>query len=142
MSDGHSDHGDFSANKVFIWLFILTAAEVAWGVMLAGQPPWILWTGLIACAIAKALLIAIYFMHLKFEGWIVKGLILPTPFLIMVMLFYVSPDIAKSQQLDNPIGSFTDRNTGEVHSSIPDVNLHDEPQGELLDEELREAPRR
>ena len=119
MHEEGSNAYHFSANKIFIWLFILTALEVGWGVGMHGTSKLILWTGLIGCALVKGLLIAIYFMHLKFEGWIVKGLILPTPFLIIVILTAVSPDISRNHKLIHPIGSYVDTETGHVLEEIP-----------------------
>ena len=118
------NHFTFSANKIFIWLFIFTALEVAWAEV--GKPlemgKFFLWGGLIACALVKAFLIASYFMHLKFEGWVIKSLILPTPFLIMVVMGYVMSDVAnKDAPVDHPIGSMADPDTGQVNEDIRQV---------------------
>jgi len=121
----HDDHGGmgFSAGKVFLGLFVLTALEVGWG--LAGKHfHWnrpMLWGGLLLFAFFKGWLIAVYFMHLKFEGWVVKSLVLPTPFLIMVIFGYVMPDVAnKEGRLIHPVGSEVDPATGRVIE-----NMHD-----------------
>jgi caa(3)-type oxidase subunit IV len=115
----HDSHGamHFSANKVFIYLFLFTILEVGWG--LAGKHfGWnrpMLWGGLLFFAFLKGWLIAVYFMHLKFEGWVVKSLILPTPFLILVIFGYVMPDVAdKETKMVHPIGSEFDPATGRV----------------------------
>src|SRR5262245_10232777 len=107
----------FSANKVFLFLFAFTVLEVGWG--LAGKSfHWnrlMLWGGLLFFAFLKGWLIAVYFMHLKFEGWVVKSLILPTPFLVMVIFGYVMPDVAdKETRLIHPVGSEVDPTTGRV----------------------------
>jgi len=111
-----TDHYGFSATKVFVWLFIFTAIEVLWGYMLPARDYGKLvgWGGLILWALCKGLLIAAYFMHLKFEGWIVKGLIAPTPFLIAVILIAVSPDISRNERMDHPIGSMYVESDGVV----------------------------
>ncbi len=116
MSGG--GHYEFNANKIFGWLILFTAAEVAWGYAgdYLGWGKLLLWGGLIAFALFKGLYIAIYFMHLKFEGWIVKGLILPTPFLIAVILLFISPDISRNEELVHPIGSMYDPDTGAVQA--------------------------
>lgn len=109
-------HYEFNANKIFLWLIILTAAEVAWGI-LGHELGWgrlLLWGGLSAFAFFKGLYIAVYFMHLRFEGWIVKGLILPTPFLIAVILFAISPDVSRNDELLHPVGAMYDPSTGVV----------------------------
>jgi caa(3)-type oxidase subunit IV len=116
--DDHAPGGmHFSANKVFLYLFLFTILEVGWG--LAGKHfGWnrpMLWGGLLFFAFLKGWLIAVYFMHLKFEGWVVKSLILPTPFLIMVIFGYVMPDVADDEsRLVHPVGSEVDPATGRV----------------------------
>lgn len=120
MSNHEHDSHDgmhFSAEKVFLGLFAFTILEVGWG--LAGKHfGWnrpMLWGGLLFFASLKGWLIAVYFMHLKFEGWVVKSLILPTPFLIMVIFGYVMPDVAnKKGRLIHPVGSELDPKTGLV----------------------------
>ncbi len=114
----HDDHDKhFNAEKVFAGLFVFTMFEVAWGY--AGHHfGWnkpMLWGGLLFFAFLKGWLIAVYFMHLKFEGWVVKTLILPTPFLIMVIFGYVMPDVADDESnLVHPVGAMLDPATGEV----------------------------
>lgn len=111
MSD--HDHADFDANKIFAALFALTAIEVAWGMWMPG-PNWWVWGGLIAMALGKGLLILQYFMHFKFEGWIVKCLIAPTPIMIMIVIFAITPDVAKNSRMDYRITDMVDPVTGEI----------------------------
>lgn len=120
MSD--SDHGDghFSPERIFVLLFILTALEVLWGYV-GYWFDWgrlMLWGGLLFFAFYKGWLIAVYFMHLKFEGWVVKSLIAPTPLLILVILGYVMPDVGDKTKMNHPIGSMLDPTTGKVHEDI------------------------
>ena len=116
----------FNANKVFVLLFLLTLLEVVWGYAFgrwwdAGKL--VLWGGLLFFAFYKGWLIAVYFMHLKFEGWVVKSLLLPTPFLIMVIFGYVMPDVAnKEGNLIYPVGSAYDPDSG----AVVDVHAHEE----------------
>jgi len=113
---GHDS--DFDANKVFLALFILTALEVAWGLFMPG-PHWWVWGGLISMAFAKGLLILQYFMHFKFEGWIVKCLVAPTPFLIAYLWAILSTEFAHNTQVDEPIGAMVNPATGEVWVEMP-----------------------
>src|SRR5262245_12651940 len=121
--EAEHDSKHFSAEKIFGGLFLFTMLEVGWG--LAGKHfgfnrP-MLWGGLLFFAFFKGWLIAVYFMHLKFEGWVVKSLVLPTPFLIMVIFGYVMPDVAdKETRLKYPVGSEVNPATGEVI-----VDMHD-----------------
>jgi cytochrome c oxidase subunit IV len=110
MSTEHGGHPAFSANKIFILLFALTMVELAWGVFLFPRSPHLIkWGGLIVFAFWKGLLIYTYFMHMKFEGWIVKALIAPTPILIAVVVFALMPDVSRNKQLIYPVGSQVDK---------------------------------
>jgi len=125
MSNDHADHG-FSATKIFLILLVLTIVEVAWSVLLRDQPHWIKWGGLIVCAYFKGMLIYMYFMHMKFEGWIVKALVAPTPFLILVAVCALMPDVAFNRHLVNPVGSQIDKWSPNPTGKV--VRLDQEPQ--------------
>ncbi|MGE5413652.1 MAG: cytochrome C oxidase subunit IV family protein [Syntrophomonadaceae bacterium] len=51
---------------IFWWLLGLTIGEIAWAV-LPHHSELVLAGGIVAMAIVKAVLVALYFMHLKFE---------------------------------------------------------------------------
>lgn len=102
----------FSSTKVFITLFILTAVEVGWSFL--PIPRWAIWGGLLVFAFWKGFLIFTYFMHMKFEGWVVKALIAPTPLLIAIVLFALMPDVSYNKRLIHPIGNQIDNATGEI----------------------------
>lgn len=115
MSD-HEEHG-FSSTKVFLMLLALTAIEVLLSLIQVRWmdhplPKYVYWAGLGGFAFWKGLLIYSYFMHMKFEGWIVKGLIMPTPILIVVVLAALTPDIARNSKLTAPVGYMVDPSTG------------------------------
>lgn len=110
-----NDHG-FSANKILVALIVLTALEVGWSFI--DFPKWALWGGLLVFAIWKGFLIFTYFMHMKFEGWIVKGFLLPTIPLMLIVVFAVMPDVSFNTQAKHPIGSMVDPQTGEVVHSM------------------------
>ncbi len=99
----------YSVGKIWITLLVLTAIEVAWA-----MPPFIrehrgmLWSGLLLCALVKGGLIFMYFMHMRFERWLVWSLIVPTPLLIVVIFGYVSPDLSFNAQRDYPNGMMRD----------------------------------
>jgi len=108
----------FNLNRIFLMLFVLTGLEVTWGYLFGRL--WhpgrlVLWGGLLFFAFYKGWLIAVYFMHLKFEGWVVWSLLAPTPFLVMVIFGYIMPDVAnKHGDLIYPIGSSYDGDVGDV----------------------------
>jgi len=73
---------------VFIWLAVLTVIEVALVYMPVHK--YVIATGLIGLAVSKASLVAIYFMHLKFERkvlwWIAMVPAILCVFLILMLL--------------------------------------------------------
>jgi cytochrome c oxidase subunit IV len=118
MSDADNKH--FSPERIFLFLFALTALEVGWGYAGYGFD-WgkvMLWGGLLFFAAYKAWLIAVYFMHLKFEGWVVWTLLLPTPFLVLVIMGYVGSDVGDDQHHIHPIGAMHDPAKGEINSDM------------------------
>lgn len=109
-----SDHESFSVKKIFWTLLILTAAEVAWGKLMPYDKKFLLWGGLLVFAFWKGLLIFMYFMHMKFEGWIVKGLIAPTPILITIVVFALMPDVSYNEELIHDVADQLDPQDGAV----------------------------
>ena len=109
MSSSHEGLG-YSILKIFIVLFVLSALEVFWGMWMRGFGRFVLWGGLLAFAVAKGLLIFMYFMHMKFERFLVWSLILPTPILIVVILGALSPDLAFNDERDHPVADRLDEN--------------------------------
>jgi cytochrome c oxidase subunit IV len=75
---------------VFWWLLILTVVEVA--VIFMPMARFLIAILLVGLALSKAFLVAMYFMHLKFERTTL-GLIAVTPLLLCVLLvFALLPD--------------------------------------------------
>jgi len=122
MSD---QHPAFNSTRIFLTLFILTAVEVGWSFL--PFPKWALWGGLIVFASWKGILIFTYFMHMKFEGWVVKALIAPTPVLVLIVIFALMPDIAKNDLLLHPVGFQNDPASGQVVGMGDD---HDDDDGD------------
>jgi cytochrome c oxidase subunit IV len=116
----------YNVLKIFIALFVLTAIEVAWA-----MPSFIrdhrvlLWGGLLLCAGLKAGLIFMYFMHMRFERWLVWSLILPTPLLVFVIFGYVTKDLAGNDYRDYPNGMMMNHE-GRI---VPMMEMIDEAQG-------------
>ena len=76
---------------VFWWLLVLTVLEIA--VIYMPLTKMAIATLLIAMAISKATLVALYFMHLKFER-VTLGLVALSPFLLcLFLIFMLTPDI-------------------------------------------------
>ncbi|WP_419941728.1 cytochrome C oxidase subunit IV family protein [Candidatus Palauibacter sp.] len=66
-ADAVEDHGHEHPRYMLIWLylFILTVLEVF--VAFLGISKWMIVVSLLIMAVWKALLVALYYMHLKFE---------------------------------------------------------------------------
>ena len=121
----HEEHG-FNSTRIFLILLAATAIEVflsvVWGwIDRPAEYKYLYWAGLAAFAFWKGLLIYSYFMHMKFEGWIVKGLIVPTPILIIVVLAALTPDIATNHKLVAPIGYMQNPETGVTEQMNDDL---------------------
>ena len=85
-------HDEPNYMLIFYWLAALTALEV--GVTYAGLPKVLMIALLVGLAVAKAAMVAMYFMHLKFERTTL-GLIALTPPLLLVMFVCITyPDTA------------------------------------------------
>lgn len=119
MSQG--ENIGYSIWRIFIILFVLTALEVAWG-MFFREPRWFLWSGLLICALFKGLLIFMYFMHMKFERWIVWSLIVPTPVLMLVVMGALMPDLAFNSVREHPVGHMMNEEGVVIDSmSVPNI---------------------
>jgi len=107
------EHG-FDANRILVALFVLTAVEVAWGAFVPYGIKWALWGGLLIFAFWKGFLIFMYFMHMKFEGYICKCLIAPTIPLVLIFFFALVPDIASNDRMNHRIADQLDPVSGTI----------------------------
>lgn len=84
------DHPNYML--IFWWLLGLTVLEVAVPMVITAQVPKV--ALLVSMAVAKAALVALYFMHLRFEKTLL-GVIALTPMIICAfLLFMLMPDTA------------------------------------------------
>lgn len=87
--------------KVFLGLFVLTVIEYFYARIFKDYFT-LLIGGLLFWAIIKAAMVGWYFMHLKFEGKWIYILLLPTTFLVLVLVFALVPDMTvKVNSSDN-----------------------------------------
>ena len=94
--NGHKEHPKYM--NIFWWLLGLTIAEVL--VVIPDLPIALKAILLIGMACSKAILVANYFMHLKFEKRTL-AIIVITPFLICVLLvFALMPDLTSDTRHD------------------------------------------
>jgi cytochrome c oxidase subunit IV len=76
--------------QIFIWLTVLTAIEV--GVVFAPLNRFVLITILVALAVVKAALVAMFFMHLRFERKTL-ALVVMTPIVLAgILIIGLMPD--------------------------------------------------
>jgi cytochrome c oxidase subunit 4 len=89
MADTHASPNYW---KIWFYLFVLTVIEI--GVIYLPLAKIVIAVLLVTLACYKALLVALYFMHLKFERRTL-GIIALTPFILCVFLILMLiPDIA------------------------------------------------
>jgi cytochrome c oxidase subunit 4 len=89
MTDAHAEPNYLG---VFWWLLALTFLEV--GAIYMPAARWVIVILLVGFALAKAALVALYFMHLKFER-LTLGIIAVTPLILCVFLILMLlPDIS------------------------------------------------
>ena len=94
--DEHKEHPKYF--RIFWWLLALTIIEVA--VAIPDYAVVIKAILLIGLACSKAALVAVYFMHLKFEKRTLAIIVL-TPFIICVFLvIMLMPDLTLDTRLD------------------------------------------
>jgi cytochrome c oxidase subunit 4 len=127
----HAPHGAVEHHEgpsyvaVFVYLTLLTAAEL--GVYGLGLPKAVMVGALVALALAKAALVAMFFMHLAMER---KGLwvVAVVPLVIIAFCYFMlRPDLSRrswaSHQEDVVIG----------HHEQPSEVLPEVPQGKSLE---------
>ena len=82
-------------NYILIWvyLFVLTVIEVAAAFLSHIPKHWLILI-LVFLAVWKALLVALFFMHLKFERWRVRAVFMvPIPLAIILVLAVITEKI-------------------------------------------------
>ena len=102
-------HSESLYMKIFYYLLALTILEIL--VALPTYATWVKAILLIGMALGKAALVAMYFMHLRFER-LTLGVIAFTPLVICVFLvFMLAPDLGATNKTPVP----TKQATGAKH---------------------------
>jgi len=95
MAKAKGEHAHPNYMGVFYWLLALTIVEVTVPFLVVAQIPKVFL--LVSLAIGKAALVALYFMHLRFEVRTL-GVIALTPMILCAfLLFMLVPDSAWRQ---------------------------------------------
>ncbi len=96
MADTAAAHNEAHAEPnylaVFGWLFVLTVIEV--GVIFVPIPKLAIAASLVILAAVKASLVAIYFMHLKFEKLVIWWIAVIPVILCVFLIFMLIPELA------------------------------------------------
>ncbi len=96
MADTAAAHNEAHAEPnylaVFGWLFVLTVIEV--GVIFLPIPKLMIAASLVILAAVKASLVAIYFMHLKFEKVVIWWIAVIPVILCVFLIFMLIPELA------------------------------------------------
>jgi cytochrome c oxidase subunit 4 len=94
----HEDHGSLSTYiAVFGALLVLTAISFAvgnWGYM-KERAPGVIWAFMMAVSVAKALLVILFFMHLKWEANWKYVLTIPCCIMSVFLVLMLVPDIGR-----------------------------------------------
>ena len=88
----HEAHAEPNYLAVFGWLFVLTVIEV--GIIFLPIPKLMIAAGLVILAVVKASLVAIYFMHLKFEKVVIWWIAVIPAILCVFLIFMLIPELA------------------------------------------------
>jgi len=98
MAEAHSERSLYI--KVFWWLLVLTIVEI--GVVFAPIAKLVINMALVILAVAKASLVAMYFMHLRFEHRAL-ALVALTPLILGALLvFALLPDLTAATHQSTP----------------------------------------
>jgi len=90
MAQTAHEHGYGLYVKTWLWLLVITLAEV--GITFLHLPRPLLVTLLVVLALMKAVLIAAYFMHLRFERLSLVYMVLTPLVLIVALVVGIWPD--------------------------------------------------
>ncbi|MCA8999901.1 MAG: cytochrome C oxidase subunit IV family protein [Planctomycetaceae bacterium] len=88
-----SDHGLHKVNYAMIFGALCVCTVISYALDSVPNSA-ILVTGVLAIAVAKALFVMTYFMHLKFEGKWKFIILMPTAILAVGLMFALAPDMA------------------------------------------------
>ncbi len=88
-----SDHANAPYYKILGWLTLLTLLEIFWAGWFV-EARGLLVAGLALMAGIKAAMVALYYMHLKYEGKLLWAVIIFPLILVVVMISGFLPDAA------------------------------------------------
>ncbi len=87
-----AEHEHSPYYKILAWLTFLTISEIIWAMPNVGLPRGLMIGGLAVMAAIKVCLVALYYMHLKYEAKLLWGVILFPCLLVIIMISGFLPD--------------------------------------------------
>jgi cytochrome c oxidase subunit 4 len=97
-SSEHAEHGSYSTYiGVFFALLALTVISLV--TANAGLPPRVMWAGMMAVSCAKALLVMLFFMHLKWEANWKYVLTIPASIMSVFLVLMLIPDVGQRMKM-------------------------------------------
>ena len=91
--DDHGAHPHVNYFAIFIALCICTGLSILFDLIQSESLRWVIVFLVLSVAVAKALFVLTYFMHLKFEGNWKFIILLPTTILAIGLMVALTPDI-------------------------------------------------
>lgn len=87
-AEEHPAHKSPNYVMIFVWLIVITAAEVGVGyIPHTVVPAGITYPILLIMALAKVVLVALYFMHLRYDNrWFLMIMLAAIPFVVLFIL--------------------------------------------------------
>ena len=86
----HAPRSNYVA--IWVWLVVLMAAGVAASFLPGARGLAV--TAIFATAVAKALLVALHYMHLKLEPWVIYAIVLVPVAFVVVLGVTLLPDFS------------------------------------------------
>jgi cytochrome c oxidase subunit IV len=124
----HEEHGSLTTYlSVFVALLILTVLSFAVGNWqdLKVKAPGIVWAFMMAVSVSKALLVILFFMHLKWEANWKYVLTVPCCIMSVFLMLMLVPDVGRRTK------HYTEERKGVATSRLPHYyNFAIEPHGE------------
>lgn len=127
-SPHHETHShDSTYIRVFVALLVFTILEYVYAMLTQSHFPALV-IGLVTLAVTKAVLVALYFMHLKFEGRWVYLLLVPAGVLATALVAALVPDISLPPRDDRTL-PMPPAATGTPETATPTAAAHPTPPG-------------
>jgi len=136
--DEHHDHGGLGKYiQVTVCLLILTAISFGIGNSFLMNTPSIAWIGMMGVSCAKAMLVILFFMHLKYEANWKYVLTIPASMMSIFLLLMLVPDIGlRTRWYSEPRWIHAAEPRVEHESGSPDSDDHGTGSENTEDEKL------